>query len=127
MRGNSIYIREEHFLAGQTFHEEKVSNTPEYHRLVAIRNCAEPNHDDCACFIMIKLYDIMNNVFAGNRSRVREDFALFFGYMFNTWSDLPKVCVSDKSPDLRWDVPFEKITRLSDENIRDCAVKNVKG
>ena len=65
--------------------------------------------------------------FADNRRRVREDFALFFGYMFNTWSDFPKVCVSDKSLDLRWNVPFEKITRLSDDNIRDCAVKNVKG
>ena len=52
---------------------------------------------------------------------------MFFEYMFNTWSDFPKVCVSEKSLDLRWNVPFEKITRLSDYNIRDCAVKNVKG
>ena len=69
MRGNSMYIREEHVLAGQTFHEQKVRNTPEYHRRVAIGNGAEPNHEDCACFIMIKLYDIMKKVFADIRRR----------------------------------------------------------
>ena len=52
---------------------------------------------------------------------------MFFGYMFNTWSHFPKVCVSDKSLDLRWDVPFEKVALLSDDNIRYCAVKNVEG
>ena len=126
IHGKQPFIRDEHILSAQAQHEQKVAHTPEYQRRVSIGNGAEPNDDDCAVYIAARLYDFMNKMFMDHRRRAREDFASFFAYLFKPWDAFPKVCVSDRSIDLRWEVPFEEINRLTDEQIRGAMTLSTK-
>ena len=98
--GKEMYITKTHVQAGQTYHEKKTSNTAAYNRRVSIGDGAEPERDDYAAYIMIRMYDIMSRFFIARRRKVRNNFCESFGYLFHKWTPV-KDCLLYTSPSPR--------------------------
>ena len=126
MHGNEHYILKERITVGQEYHETKQSTTDTYARRVAIGNGADPARDDFATFVVITLYKIMTTKFRDNRRRLREEFSVYFGFLFKKWDEY-NLFVSDESLDMRWAKSFAEMTRLPEDSVKICMVEDAGG
>ena len=82
--------------------------------------------DDFAAFVMINLYKVMTARFRENRRRLREEFSVYFAFLFKKWDEC-NLIVTDESLDLRWAKSFADMTRLPEESIKECMVEDANG